>query len=195
MPVDYQQGKIYTIRSPQTDQFYIGSTTQSLPKRLHGHKRDYARYQGGKGNYITSFKILEYGDAYIELYELYPCTCKSELLRREGQLQRENKDDCVNMVIAGRTVKEWYEENLEQLREKNKKWREDNKDKIREYQKKYRDENKDLIKERDRQFRQANAERINAYKAQRIECECGVTVRRSDIAKHRMTAKHQNYIN
>jgi hypothetical protein len=30
----YQHGKIYTIRSFQTDKFYIGSTTQPLSKRL-----------------------------------------------------------------------------------------------------------------------------------------------------------------
>ena len=37
----YQNGKIYTIRHPETDKFYIGSSTQSLSKRLAKHKGNY----------------------------------------------------------------------------------------------------------------------------------------------------------
>jgi hypothetical protein len=210
MPIDYQQGKIYTIRSPQTDEFYIGSTTQLLSKRFYGHKKNYASYQGGKFNYVTSFKILQHDDAYIELYELYPCTCKAELLRREGQLQRENKDNCVNKNIAGRTDREYrednndkirehkkifYEENKEKINIQKKKFYEENKDMILEKQKKYHQNNKDIINERRKQYRQANAERIKAYKTQKIECECGVTVNRDHLARHKRTVKHQKYIN
>ena len=52
---NYQNGKIYTIRSHQTDEIYIGSTANCLSKRLNDHKADYKRWKDGKRNYITSF--------------------------------------------------------------------------------------------------------------------------------------------
>ena len=40
----YANGKIYTIRSHQTDKYYIGSTTQPLSKRFYQHKQLYKRF-------------------------------------------------------------------------------------------------------------------------------------------------------
>ena len=37
----YAQGKIYAIRSPSTDKIYIGSTCDTLAKRLYGHRVHY----------------------------------------------------------------------------------------------------------------------------------------------------------
>jgi predicted GIY-YIG superfamily endonuclease len=42
--MDYKNGKIYAIRSHQTDEIYIGSTTQSLSKRFSNHKSKYKLY-------------------------------------------------------------------------------------------------------------------------------------------------------
>lgn len=125
---DYSKGKIYCIRSYQTDMVYIGSTIQSLSMRMVGHRSDYKRYLNGKFNYVSSFEILQYGDAYIELIKLYPCSCHSELAREEGQFIRSV--DCVNKMIAGRTQKEYDEEN--KRKEYHKEYREDNKEKRKE---------------------------------------------------------------
>ena len=57
-------GRVYSIRSHQTIDIYIGSTTQTLSQRLTDHKR---YYTNGHTNYITSLEILKYEDAYIEL--------------------------------------------------------------------------------------------------------------------------------
>ena len=98
---DYQQGKIYQIWSPNTDKVYIGSTTQPLHKRLYEHTK------GLTGNkYTYSRKVLECGNARIELIEEYPCAKKSELNRREGQVMR-GYDNRVNRNIAGRTTAEY----------------------------------------------------------------------------------------
>jgi len=104
--VNYQKGKIYAIRSYQTDDIYIGSTVDTLSKRMGGHRCNYKQYIAGKkvGN-LTSFKILKYNDAYIELLEDYPCNSKGELERKEGEYIR--KMDCVNKVIAGRSQEEY----------------------------------------------------------------------------------------
>jgi len=43
-------------------------------------------------------------------------------------------------------------------------------------------------------YRRANKERIKEQDKQKIECDCGSIVRRSDIARHKRTKKHSNYI-
>ena len=106
---DYQQGKIYQIWSPNTDKVYIGSTTQPLHKRMYEHNHGLT----GK-RYTNSYKVLECGDACIELIEEYPCAKKSELNRREGQIMR-GYDNRVNKIIAGRTAPEWRADNKEQI--------------------------------------------------------------------------------
>jgi hypothetical protein len=113
--MNYQNGKIYTIRSFQTDDVYYGSTTQPLSKRLSKHKGDYKQWQNNKHHYVTSYELIKFDDCYIELYELYPCNSKTELEKREGQVIRENKN-AVNKVIAGRTKKEYYLENIDTVK-------------------------------------------------------------------------------
>jgi hypothetical protein len=96
----YQNGKIYTIRSPHTEKYYIGSTIEKyLSSRLNGHKASFKSYINGNCNNLTSFQILELGEAYIELLEIFPCSSKLELHKREGELIREHKDNCVNRKI------------------------------------------------------------------------------------------------
>ena len=107
---NFQNGKIYSIRSHQTDKIYIGSTTQPLAVRFGGHKR----------MNCTSREILVFDDAYIELIELFPCASKMELNRREGEIIREL--DCVNKQIAGRTHAEWREDNKESIAEQRKQY-------------------------------------------------------------------------
>ena len=99
---DYKQGKIYAIRSPNTDKYYIGSTATTLCKRFYQHKT--------KSNDTSSAEIIAFGNAYIELIELYPCNSKMELNKREGELQREMKEMIVNKYFAHRTPEQHKEE-------------------------------------------------------------------------------------
>jgi len=106
---------------------YIGSTIQSLSMRMVGHRKDYKSYLNGKRNYISSFEIIQYGDAYIELIKLYPCSCKTELEREEGQNIRVM--NCVNKRIIGRTKQEYYKDNKEYTDNKAKNYYSNNKEK------------------------------------------------------------------
>lgn len=114
--VNYELGKIYTIRSSETVGVYIGSTCQSLAVRFGGHKAHYKR-----NNSITSRHIFDYGveNAYIELLENYPCNSKEELHKREGEHIRM-MENCINHV---KNIGLPKQEILKQQKEKQKKER------------------------------------------------------------------------
>jgi len=134
----YHKGKIYTIRSYQTDKYYIGSTCDALHKRLYNHRFHYKHYLNDNYNFVYSFDIMKYEDHYIELLEDYKCENRNELTKREGELIRKYKDETVNYIVAGRTRKEYKNDNKKKIKEDNKKYYEDNKTKIKEYSKEYR---------------------------------------------------------
>lgn len=174
---DYSQGKIYAIRSHQTDDIYIGSTIDTLARRMVGHRQAYKRHQNGKTNFVSSFNIIKYDDAYIELMEECKCENKAQLHKREGQLIRENA--CVNKLIAGRTKAEHYQDNKEAILEQKKQYHQDNKGRKKEYNK---------------QYREANKEKIREKKSKKFNCECGNTYTRGHKARHMKTKIHKAHI-
>jgi len=84
---NYQNSRIFCIRSHQTDDIFIGSTVSALSTRLAGYRKDY-RYNT---SYIPNLlkNILNYDDAYIELIEAYPCNSLEQLKRRQYEITRE----------------------------------------------------------------------------------------------------------
>lgn len=88
---NYQLGKIYSIKSPNTNKVYIGSSTVSLEKRFAQHKL--------QNNSCTSKEIIDARDSYIELLENYPCQSREELNRREGEIIRGTVN-CINRNIS-----------------------------------------------------------------------------------------------
>jgi hypothetical protein len=132
----YQGGKIYKIVCRVTNLGYIGSTTQKyLSDRLKGHVYKFKT----KTSSYTSFKVLEGGDYYIELLELFPCNSKDELLVRERYYF--DVIDCVNKLRPKTTV--------EEKKEQKKEWIDVNKDKITEYNEKRKGQRKEYYKQYD----------------------------------------------
>ena len=81
--VDYSNGEIYRIVCNSTGKVYIGSTTQSLSKRLSSHRLDYKKCLNGKYQFITSFEIIKENNYEIILIENVPCNNKQELFRKK----------------------------------------------------------------------------------------------------------------
>ena len=167
---DYSKGKIYTLRCRTDDTLiYVGSTIQSLAVRWGGHK---VNSRKEKNRLIYQTINGEWDNWFIELYELYPCSCKEQLCKREGEVIR--LIGTLNNNIAGRTNEEYRDENRDEIKEYNKKYREnnadkikeyqkENRDKIKEYQKEYRDENRDKKKEINKKYREKKkAEKLNS---------------------------------
>lgn len=159
--MDYKKSCIYAIRSHKTDKIYIGSTCTPLYKRFYEHKKKYKAWLNDNTKYYTtSYEILKFDDAYIELYEEYPCENKKQLHRKEGEVIRAV--DCVNKMVAGRTYKEYYNEN----KQKSKEYREKNKERIKQQRKKHYEENKERLRQKSKEYQQKNKEQI---KQKRLE--------------------------
>jgi len=125
----YSRAKIYKIVCNVTGLVYIGSTCEpTLARRLAGHRRDFKAYLNGKYPYVTSFKVLENNDFYIELVKECPCNSKDQLMQIEGGYVRET--ECVNKNIPGRTNKQYYKDNKAKLIAGMKQYNYENKAKI-----------------------------------------------------------------
>ena len=132
MAKKYQNGKIYQITDIAYTKCYIGATTVSLSKRMSNHREMYKRYREGKcPKQMRSTDLFEeFGvqNSKIELIELYPCSCKEELIKREGHFIRTTP--CVNRNIPDRNQKQFRLETKEQKAEYDKIYRQEHKEKI-----------------------------------------------------------------
>ena len=105
----YSKGKIYKVVDVGYTKMYIGSTIESLSKRMERHRSKYKDYLNGTGDNTRVYWLFdEFGveNCKIELIENYPCNSREELEAQEGKHQQKN--NCINKVIAGRTRQERY---------------------------------------------------------------------------------------
>ena len=197
----YNNGKIYSIRSHQTDDVYIGSTCMPLSKRLYGHKDYYKSWLAGKQPYeYSAFKVIKYDDCYIELIEDYPCENKQQLHRREGELIRSMP--CVNKMIPGRTRKEWIGENKEHIKHVAHQKYKKNREHILLQGKAYVEQNKEQVQQRQKAWYEKNKEHKKDIRHQRYEkikadlssvvmceiCNCQITM--GCLTRHKQSKKH-----
>jgi len=149
--------KIYQIVCNETGEVYFGKTKQTLQERLRNHVKDLSS---------TSRQIILRGDYKIE--QINSTFDEEESVRLE-RLYIEN-NECINIKIPGRTVKE-----------SKKKWCEEHKEELSEYHKEWWEEHKEEINEKRKQ--------------EKYTCECGSTLRKDGKHHHEKTKKHINYMN
>ena len=172
---NYQNGKIYTIRCRNDDSLiYVGSTCETLSRRMathRGHSKERPHlilYEKVNGNW---------GDWYIELYEECPCNTKEELRKREGEVIREI--GTLNKYIAGRSGKEWENDNKDrrmeyyklydnrpEVIEKKIVYRENTKEQRKVYDTEYWEKNKAKRQEQQKEWRLKNKDKIKEYMRQ-----------------------------
>ena len=161
---DYQKGKIYKIVDLNEEMMYIGSTTKdTLAQRMAQHRSTY------KKQYTSSHDIFDtYGieNCKILLIENYPCNSRDELNKREGELIRQF--DCVNKLIPGRTLKQYYNENKVKLCENQKIYDAQHKPQIAIKQKKWRAENTQRISEYNKAYREAKKSQLTVEECQQL---------------------------
>ena len=177
----YHNGKIYKIVDVGYNKCYIGSTTEKLSVRFCKHTHHYRTYdENNKKRYCRCFELFdEYGvnNCKIELVETCKCETKEELLKYEGEHIRNN--DCLNKIIAGRTDKEYRNDNKQKLKEM----------KHDDYLK-----NADKYREKNKEWRIMNKEQQQKYRARTFTCGCGSTSTITHKHRHEKSKKHQDYL-
>ena len=113
---DYQNSKIYKLWSPEGNEIYIGSTTQSLTTRIRQHRHN------AKANPTSRILYEKYTDVRIELLEECPCDNKEQLYKKESDYIKSN--NCVNKRIETNThqqsTQNWRDNNKEYIAEQSK---------------------------------------------------------------------------
>ena len=177
---------------------YIGSTFNLQDRERH-HKSCLNNKNSKKYN-KPFYKYLNENGLKIEdlKKEIINTTLstKKELQKFEGILIRQLEPKC-NKYINGRTMKEYREDNKEQIKEKRKEYRLNNKEKIKEYNKEYNEDNKEYNKEYHKEYRLNNKEKIKEYqlnnkekisetrKNNRVSCiKCKIEIRVDCLDKH-----------
>jgi hypothetical protein len=195
IPIDYSKTIIYKIvcNDLNVKDCYVGHTTD-MTKRKWGHK-SVCNNEKNKGHNHKIYKIIRENGGWdnwnMLLVEKFPCKDKYDACKREREVYEEidAKMNTVRPYLTQEEIKQYhkqydkqyYQINKEYKKEKFKEYNQANKQKISAYKKKYREANKQKISERNKE---------------KIECLiCGSIVRRSDIAQHKRTVKHTEYLN
>ena len=180
---NYEDGKIYIIKSNKTDDVYVGSTCKKLYIRMFSHISQYKRsLLDVKFRNCRSYKILKYSDAYIELIEDFPCKTKRELLDREGEITRQTPNH-VNVIIQGRTNDQWRKDNTEHIKQYTKQYQEKNAEKIKISSK--------MTKEKYKEKYAAVRKLLYDKKNIDVECECKHYIKLGSKSGHINTQRHK----
>lgn len=87
--------------------------------------------------------------------------------------------------------RQYYKEYYQRNKNKKQEYREQNREKNRQYSKQRYENNKEQILEKQKEYRENNKE----YRKEKITCECGASIRKEDLARHKKSKKHYNFIN
>jgi hypothetical protein len=167
--MDYKNGKIYRLVLDDTNEEYIGSTTQPLSKRFSSHKTNFSRMRNGdkKVSYYSCFHLFEKGTPQIFLIEDFPCESKRHLEKREREILEQRRRDgivCVNKSLPSRSDAE------------------------------YKADNREKILDDCKAYYQKNREKIQLKQKQRRDCDiCGKNVNIQHISRHKKSKKCQNF--
>ena len=178
---DYSKGVIYMLEPTveyEAGDVYYGSTLNPLYKRLFQHKN--------KGNNTSSKHLFEKysNNIKIVLVKTFPCNSKQELFAEEGKYIRENK--CVNKYIAGRSQAEYQQDHKEKIKAYITEYYQEHKEDLKTYKTEYYQKHKEEIKQTNKEYHQEHKAELN----QKIKCECGCTVTKYKLTRHKRSKKH-----
>lgn len=173
---DYSKGKIYQIKNTINDLVYVGSTANTLERRMTGHRRD-MKTEGTKRRKLYSLMNEIGGDKFfIELIEDYPCSSKLELLAREGFYVRDR--GTLNKLIPGRTAQEYKHE-----------YHKANIERIHEAKQEYYQYHRDYTLNKAKCYYAENKQQRQEARNIKIICDkCGCEVSYSNKTRHQKTA-------
>lgn len=138
-------GRIYFIK--YQDYCYVGSTICPIEKRMAQHIRycNNPNYYGYNMKLYQKMRETGVENWKIELYEEFECNSLQDLKKKEGEAIRQFSTG-LNSYIAGRSQKEYYNENKESIYLKHREYIAKNWEKRQKYLKEYYKKRRELIK-------------------------------------------------
>ncbi len=168
--VDYNKSLMYKIVCKDTNikNVYIGSTT-SFKHRKSQHKYT-CNNENDKHYNHNVYKFIRDNGGWnnfdMVLIDYTPCNTKLQLHKLERQyIEKIDNDLLLNKQLPTRKKedydKEWYENNKETLKEKQKKYRTENKETLKKKQKEYYQDNKKKCKESFKKYYHNNKKKVS----------------------------------
>ena len=157
-PIDYSKTIFYRIvcNDLNITDCYIGHTTNFI-KRKQKHKQDcisekskvyqFIRDNGGWLNWS------------MIMIDQISCENLNDACKLERKFLEEYKAT-LNSNIPSRTQKEWFEDNIDKIKDYQKEYNNLNKDYQKEYQKEYYNKNIDKKKEQQKEWREKNKDKM-----------------------------------
>ena len=188
---DYQNARIYTVRNTiEPELIYIGSTCQSLSKRMAKHRTSVKSSQRNTTNLYQKMNELGVENFYIELLHSFPCSSHDELMAEEGRCIREM--GTLNMLINGRKSKEYYQDNKEHILDRCKNYYQENKEERLQYKKEYDNKNREVVLTKNREYWEANKEEINRRRRDKLKDDVEAReAKKESQRKHREANKEE----
>jgi hypothetical protein len=215
--IDYSKTIIYKIEHIENEKLvYVGHTT-CWDKRKCRHKSN-CNNEGGTHYNLKLYQMIRDNEGWemfnmIEV-EKYPCADKNEAEKRENEVmkelkatmnthrsyitneelkelkQRSDKDyrrNNMNTIFLNK--KNYRNENIEKIKEGNKKYYERNTETVNEKHKEYYDKNKDKLIKYANNYFEKNKEQIKEKRKEKIFCECGCEVNKTNLNRHQTSKK------
>ena len=97
--------RMYILYSPHMSQVYVGSTKETLERRLQKHEAKHTAYllDRPRSAYCSSFEILEASDYNIELLEEFSCIEHDEI-KTIKEAYHIGKYNCINIRLQTKGV-------------------------------------------------------------------------------------------
>jgi|DEB0MinimDraft_10_1074344.scaffolds.fasta_scaffold08956_3 hypothetical protein len=186
------KGHIYKIICKVDEKFcYIGSTFNRLSKRFEEHRNYYNSWKNGKSKkscscfpYFDKYGIENFKIVLIKSYDVVRTHIKDRRHLEAYETLWICKTKCVNKNLPIRYL------NKLMLKE----YRENNKESISQKDKKYYEKNKNTINQKKKEYYETNRDEISKKVAEKVQCECGATVSRSGLSRHKKTDKHKKLL-
>ena len=197
---DYSKAVIYKLYCKDITvlEIYIGST-HNEKKRKKTHKS--ACNNENSENYnLNVYEFMRencgYDNWIFEVIENYPCENETQLRIRE-RYHYDLLNPALNTYrpyVSEEEKKEYYQDNIEELKEYQKKYHEnyyhDNIEEIKEQNKEYYENNREKFAKNGANYREQNREKFN----QKYNCKCGGKYTYGDKARHCKSKRHKTFI-
>lgn len=194
LPIDYTRTIIYKLvcKDTKIKDCYVGATTD-FTKRKYAHKHCCIN-ENSKDYNLNVYQFIRANNGWnnwdmIMIEEYNTCKNKLESDTRE-RYWIEILGAILNNIIPSQSLQEWTKKNKERITEYHKDWYEKNKNETLLKHKEWKQNNKKKCIEQNKEW----YEKTKNKRMEKITCNCGSTICKTETLRHNKSQKHINFI-